>query len=425
MPPTDTPAQPAIHCRQCGYMLAGLSEPRCPECGRRFDPERRSTFDRRPGAWRVRWWTRRLLAMLGPLALLVGGAVGWICWRYYPDWRAEQDAVRHWPISEHADFSPDGPAWLRKALGPFGYVMDRVDTVHLQEWAPVTRDDILVLRRFKRLTSLTLRKTLVTDDAMSSLSSGFDCLYILNLGDTRISDATLVHLRQCTNMWDLDVSGTRITDEGLKHLSSLKGLTVLRLRDTAVTDAGMAHLASHPQLAWLDLSNTRVTPQGLAVLKASRSLEAIWLSGPQVTDAWMPPLTALPWLRGIHLTDTQVTDSGLAGLSSLKRLTSLDLSGAQITDAGLANLAGLTNLGFLTLNNTQITDAGLVNLQGLRGLVSLDLSNTHVTDAGMASLAALPNLQQLYVRGTQVTTKGLTAFPLTQLNNMNTDLPGQ
>lgn len=26
-------------CIQCGYLLKGLSEPRCPECGREFDPK--------------------------------------------------------------------------------------------------------------------------------------------------------------------------------------------------------------------------------------------------------------------------------------------------------------------------------------------------------------------------------------------------
>lgn len=26
------------HCRECGYNLAGLPEPRCPECGTKFDP---------------------------------------------------------------------------------------------------------------------------------------------------------------------------------------------------------------------------------------------------------------------------------------------------------------------------------------------------------------------------------------------------
>ncbi len=46
---TDVPA--AARCRQCGYPLRQLSQPRCPECGRPFDPADPGTMDlgRRPG----------------------------------------------------------------------------------------------------------------------------------------------------------------------------------------------------------------------------------------------------------------------------------------------------------------------------------------------------------------------------------------
>lgn len=33
------PQRPAWLCKDCGYPLYGLTGPRCPECGRRFDPE--------------------------------------------------------------------------------------------------------------------------------------------------------------------------------------------------------------------------------------------------------------------------------------------------------------------------------------------------------------------------------------------------
>jgi hypothetical protein len=37
-------SRPTMWCKQCGYALNGLSENRCPECGREFDPNDSSTF---------------------------------------------------------------------------------------------------------------------------------------------------------------------------------------------------------------------------------------------------------------------------------------------------------------------------------------------------------------------------------------------
>jgi hypothetical protein len=37
-----------VRCKGCQYSLANLTEPRCPECGRAFDPNEPSTFDSEP-----------------------------------------------------------------------------------------------------------------------------------------------------------------------------------------------------------------------------------------------------------------------------------------------------------------------------------------------------------------------------------------
>ena len=37
-----------MRCKRCGYILHGLSDHRCPECGGRFDPEDESTYLTKP-----------------------------------------------------------------------------------------------------------------------------------------------------------------------------------------------------------------------------------------------------------------------------------------------------------------------------------------------------------------------------------------
>src|SRR3954471_21191585 len=51
-------------CLSCGYVLVGLNDPRCPECGRWFNPWDPSTYNTRPPflAWRY-WLPAFILAL--------------------------------------------------------------------------------------------------------------------------------------------------------------------------------------------------------------------------------------------------------------------------------------------------------------------------------------------------------------------------
>ena len=53
-----------MQCLDCNYPLINLPSPRCPECGRGFDPRDRATFNTgRP----LNWLDRKLLAPIGPV----------------------------------------------------------------------------------------------------------------------------------------------------------------------------------------------------------------------------------------------------------------------------------------------------------------------------------------------------------------------
>jgi hypothetical protein len=65
-----------IYCLSCYYNLRGLTERRCPECGRPFDPDVASTYSITPSAQRARKALNQVSATLARmtdgLALLVG-----------------------------------------------------------------------------------------------------------------------------------------------------------------------------------------------------------------------------------------------------------------------------------------------------------------------------------------------------------------
>ena len=244
----DPPAPRSLprYCRGCNYDLrATTSEnPRCPECGRPFDPANPRTTRRRP----VRRWlrhVRRAVAGVLILFLLLAGVWGWFFWGWYSE-RQALISLKLDPDGPDVRYTPILTPWPTEHLGRAGFVLDRVTTLHL-----LGRSDITDLAPLVRFTDLQQ----------------------LNLDDTGVSD--LAPLAGLTNLRLLRLEGTGVTD--LAPLARLTNLNMLHFDGTHVTD--LAPLARCTNLQALTLSGTRVTD--LAPLGGLKSL--LQLEVPQET----------------------------------------------------------------------------------------------------------------------------------------------
>ena len=74
------------------------------------------------------------------------------------------------------------------------------------------------------------------------------------------------------SLQSLDLSGTGVTDAGLRQLAGLNSLQSLYLGSTQVTDAGLKDLVGLRSLRSLSLGNTKVTDAGVAELNRSPRL---------------------------------------------------------------------------------------------------------------------------------------------------------
>ena len=83
--------------------------------------------------------------------------------------------------------------------------------------------------------------------------------------------------------YDVDLSGSNVTDDELFLIASLDNLDTLRLSNTKITDKGIAHLADHPRLADLTLSGTQVTNAVLTPLSTMHSLNRVSVDQTAVT----------------------------------------------------------------------------------------------------------------------------------------------
>ena len=91
-----------------------------------------------------------------------------------------------------------------------------------------------------------------------------------------------------TDLWtqlrELDLEDTEVTDKGLERLKELSRLERLEV-SAAITDTGLEQLRGLSQLKWLDLSNTSVTDAGREQLRGLDRLETLDLSYTLITDA--------------------------------------------------------------------------------------------------------------------------------------------
>jgi eukaryotic-like serine/threonine-protein kinase len=132
------------------------------------------------------------------------------------------------------------------------------------------------------ITAIDLTKSAASDDGLKKLAQATD-VNELSLADTKVTDAGLVHLRKLQRLTRLNLSQTAIKGPGLDHLQDASGLVELNLADTQITDQGISRLLRFERLKNLDLSNTATTDVGLANLKDLKSLVTLNLRGTGVS----------------------------------------------------------------------------------------------------------------------------------------------
>lgn len=179
------------------------------------------------------------------------------------------------------------------------------------------------------------------DDTLKSVAD-LDRIVALDLSGSFISDDGLTYLIGMPNLWELNVTNTRITDAGMKHLTEIgrgkDGHPLdLTLDRTAVSDEGIRFLAPMGNLASLSLKGTRITDSSLRSLQVTKSLGGLGLDKTRITDDGLAPLAGLE-LSWLSLRDTRVSDKGLRYLHPIKTLQQIDVTGTRVTREGIKAL---------------------------------------------------------------------------------------
>jgi len=279
-----------------------------------------------------------------------------------------------------------------------GFAVDPVDWV-LPLGGKIERDSS------GNIVAINLRGSWVNDTELMTLAS-LPYLERLDLSHTRISDEGLLLLKSAPRISDLNLYyAEQITDQGMAAIKDWKHLKRLSLRGTRISD-GTLEIVSHlTQLEALDIANTPVTDDGLDYLITLTSLKEFSLGRRRLADNLIEVLRLLPTLTYLDLSGPRSADrpdmvfgnrSGESGsmdekatraISELKHLRVLKLGYSNISADGLKILRGLIQLEKLGLEVcARIDDDAAAELANWKSLKYLDLQETKVTPKGLDAL---------------------------------------
>ena len=338
-----------------------------------------------------------------------------------------------------------GRAWADEA--------GRVIRVELAR-VPIEDDDLEILSKLPHLQWLNLRginvfNGTVTNDGLRHIS-GLTQLRSLNLSaNRRLNSPSLFHIRNLKRLEWLNLTGTKIGNEGLVHLRELPRLKRLWLPSQTwrrgdqgqqiwvpggVTVDGLVHLAGSsieylegsfggdemvkrlgaiPNLSHYHVTWDSPSDRDLVHLQNWKRMKALQVN---LNDGWKDSsrlhlLKGLANLRTLDLSSAKIGNnpadwSGLAVLGKLRQLDGLRLSG--VRDDALDALPQMESLRRLDLTCSTITGSGFAELARFANLRELALDRFTVTDEGLALLRHVPQLQVLHLDTTPFRGEGFS-----------------
>jgi Leucine-rich repeat (LRR) protein len=253
----------------------------------------------------------------------------------------------------------------------------------------------------------------------------------VNLRGTWVDNVEMIDIARLPKLQRLDLSHTRITDEGMLHLKPASQIEDLDLYYAEwVTDQGMTAIKNWKKLKRLDVRGTRISNGTLEIVSHMPQLEALDISNSQITDNGMDMLITLTNLKELALGQGRGSAGDLGFLRVLTTLTSLDIGGAKPTPPDMGGsrktgrapvpplpentikaMAELKELRVLRMGYMGVSNADLKALSVLENVEKLGLQECpRVDDAALAELLRWKSLKYLDLQDTKVTEQGVAAL---------------
>src|SRR5215471_16520000 len=218
-----------------------------------------------------------------------------------------------------------------------------------------------------------------------------------------VTDSDLRRLAQMPYLTRLDLSLTRITDQGMQELKNAPGIVDLSLHWAEyVTDEGLAAIKNWKKLKRLDIHGTKTSDTALEHISGITTLEVLNIGSAMITDVGLERLTSLPNLKELTMGGNELGDAGLQALRQMPTLNYLDLSGRQGTDSNVWAIS-MSDVGLeavLTLKNLRELRFGCTAIGvGIEGAKFATVSAMSVTPVWLERMKSLTKLEKLKLQG--------------------------
>lgn len=265
----------------------------------------------------------------------------------------------------------------------------------------------------EQIQSVDVRLSGVSDDGVKQIGK-FPGLVELNLTSTSINGLGLESLKDCPNLRKLIVSSTlNMTPQGWEALGKVAQLETLIVSDNQLKDADVSKFIGITNLREINISRTAVTDQSFEHLAAMENLAILRLENNSGIDGrgLQAYTRTKPVLRELHSTGTQLGRAGLKHVKSIASLEVLDLSGTGLTDAQFSEMKGAVNIVHLRVGRNGLTALGMRTAQTLRNLQILDLEgSSNINDQALGEINKIKGLKKLVLHGTVCTPQGIAQY---------------
>jgi hypothetical protein len=176
----------------------------------------------------------------------------------------------------------------------------------------------------------------------------------------------------------------------------------LDLSQTRITDQGLAYLKTAASLREVNLAYAeKIGDPAHAVIKHWKNLRRLSLRGTVIADETAASAASLPDLEVLDIADTIVGDFGVEALTTAPKLKELTMGNIRMSEVGFQSLRQLTTLSHLDLSGRRhqgpadISQRGIEAIASLRQLRVLKLGHNRFPVKSFALLAAMPAIEKL------------------------------